>query len=161
MEHIEKLWKTHYCCQRPWCEWPVLPPKALVMLSQSMLLLEATSRPKVLLQMGSVLMSVAHDTTDGHEDDWGLCCHLKLCSCLHFGLPLRSCLSMFMVCSMARNHEQALDPSSSWLWRVRKLLCSDVDDCRCSWERQAWKAFLRPRPAEKCQPKKQVIKKNT
>lgn len=40
-----------------------------MMLSQSMLLLEATSRPKVLLQMGSVLMSVAHDTTDGHEDD--------------------------------------------------------------------------------------------
>lgn len=44
----------------------------------SMLLLKAMCKSKVLLHLGSVLMSIAHDTSEGHENGCGLCLHLKL-----------------------------------------------------------------------------------
>ena len=40
----------------------------------ALLLLRAMSGSVVLLQTGDVLRSVAHETTEGHEDTCGLCC---------------------------------------------------------------------------------------
>lgn len=59
-----------------WCEWSMLPPKAIVM-SKFQLPLRTTCKPMVLLQLESVLMLVANVTTKCHAEVRGLCYNLR------------------------------------------------------------------------------------
>lgn len=59
--------------------WPGLLPKAM-------------SGSVVLLQLGSMLMSVACVTTKGQMDVCGLGCHWRPCGCLRAVLPKQDML---------------------------------------------------------------------
>lgn len=64
----------------------MLPPEAM-MASWLGLPLTAVSRSMVLLKLGSVLMSMAQDTTTkGQADVYSVGCHLKPRGCLRAGL---------------------------------------------------------------------------
>lgn len=54
---------------------------------------------EALLQLGSVLVSIAHVTTEGHVDVHGLCCHLKLCCLCAIGAPL-----IWVTCTTTWDH---------------------------------------------------------
>lgn len=58
--------------------WPELTTETMNM-SRSILLLRSVNGAIVLIQLGSVLKSMAHVTNEGHVDVYGLCCSLKLC----------------------------------------------------------------------------------
>lgn len=69
-----KNWRWQW--GRSWCKWSTLHSEPMV-ISRSILLPRALSAIKVLLQPGSVLVSVAHFVNEGDVDAHGLGCCLK------------------------------------------------------------------------------------
>lgn len=108
----------------------------------------------------SLLMSVAHVPTKGHTDVHALCCNLNpcwcstaICSCLRSWLHLRAFLvwiscpisagAMFIDCAVARNHVEAHDPCSCWLWRTVIILLLWYQWLQMhSWDGGTWKASV-------------------
>lgn len=97
-----------------WCERPALPPEAMVM-------------------SGSLLLR-------------RVCIYVHGLGCLP-GPCLGTCATasraLFVVCAVVRNHVEAVDLCSHWLWSVGRLL---LHWCwwwqTYNWERGTWKTFV-------------------
>lgn len=150
------LWSHLRQC---WCSWAMLPPTA-------------TSWFMVLLQLGIILRSVGHVTTEGHVDVHCLCCHEDydgvggLCcgrgSCwwsLWQGLmPKTMWVSAVGANTRTSVEIQARAPADGK--GQGNCFCNDINDCRLTAEKEHRRLLWQPIPSrpQKRMPRQKAIR---
>lgn len=153
-------------------EWPKLPLEFLV---KSMLVLtpRATSGSVVLLQLGSVLMSVVHENHQRPCDVHCLGCHLRPCWCWYPGCLRGPCLGSWSSYKRGTSSWSLLSPVAvrkPMIWAPAackeqlSYFGSNINDCTMEKEGHGgilWQPLFPPRLPAKVMAWKGSIKKNS